>query len=195
MKIAITSQGNSLESPFDARFGRAMYFIIYDTDSGNFEAIQNPAVNATGGAGIQAAQIVASKGVQTVISGDFGPNAAGALSQAGIRMVPMQISTVKEAIEILKNNPEQFSEGNIAGAGSGNPPITPDNRDYGANQFGMYNFAPGFPPPFAPYTYQGPPGFWEMPKEIEINMLKNSQAFLKWQLELVEKRLKELEGE
>ncbi len=33
MKIAITSEGNSLNSLIDPRFGRCAFFAIYDTDT------------------------------------------------------------------------------------------------------------------------------------------------------------------
>lgn len=34
MKIAVTSQGESPESPIDQRFGRAKFFMLYDIESG-----------------------------------------------------------------------------------------------------------------------------------------------------------------
>ena len=42
MKICITSQGDSLDSEMDSRFGRCRYFIIVDLQSGEFEVIENP---------------------------------------------------------------------------------------------------------------------------------------------------------
>jgi predicted Fe-Mo cluster-binding NifX family protein len=87
MKIAIsTSNNHDLNAPLDPRFGRAANFVIIDTETGEWEAHPNPALNASGGAGIQAAQFVASYGVEAVISGDFGPNAYEALQAASIRM-------------------------------------------------------------------------------------------------------------
>ena len=41
MKIGISSTGTSLESNVDMRFGRCPYFIIYDTESNDFEHIEN----------------------------------------------------------------------------------------------------------------------------------------------------------
>lgn len=86
MQIAITSTGDNLDAPYDPRFGRAAYLIIVDEDTEAWEAYTNPAVNASGGAGIQAAQFVADKGVWAVISGDFGPNAYRALQAANLAM-------------------------------------------------------------------------------------------------------------
>jgi predicted Fe-Mo cluster-binding NifX family protein len=86
MKIAITATTGDLESEFDPRFGRGANFVIVDADTQEWQAYPNAALNASGGAGIQAAQFVAGHGVQVVISGDFGPKAYSALAAAGIQM-------------------------------------------------------------------------------------------------------------
>lgn len=86
MKIAISTATDQLDGPFDPRFGRGAFFCIVDTDSGAFQAHANAGLQATGGAGVQAAQFVANQGVQVVISGDFGPNAHMTLAAAGIAM-------------------------------------------------------------------------------------------------------------
>jgi predicted Fe-Mo cluster-binding NifX family protein len=64
-----------------------------------FETIPNDAAGAMGGAGIQAAHIVASKGVKVLITGHIGPNAFQALSAAGIKIVTGALGTVREVIE------------------------------------------------------------------------------------------------
>ena len=85
MKIAITSTGNTLESALDPRFGRAKFFVAVDTETGTFTAHDNQLnLQATQGAGIQAAQNVAELGVQAVISGNVGPKAFRVLIMAGI---------------------------------------------------------------------------------------------------------------
>jgi predicted Fe-Mo cluster-binding NifX family protein len=67
-----------------------------------FEVIQNMASGATGGAGIQAAQTIASKGAKVLITGNVGPNAFQALSAAGIKIVTGAFGTVREVIEKYK---------------------------------------------------------------------------------------------
>ena len=58
MKVAVTSSGKSLDSAVDPRFGRAAYFLIVDTDSLDFEVVDNADnINAFKGAGIQAAAL------------------------------------------------------------------------------------------------------------------------------------------
>jgi len=99
MKVCISASANSLDAPVDPRFGRCPYFIIVDLETMQFEAIPNPASNAVGGAGIQAAQIVASKGAKVVITGNVGPNAFQALSAAGIKIITGAYGTVREVVE------------------------------------------------------------------------------------------------
>lgn len=102
MKIAVTSTGKDLDSHVEPRFGRCPYFIIVDLESMQFEAIRNSASDSVGGAGIQAAQIIASKGAKVLITGNVGPNAFRALSAAGIQVINGAYGTVKEVIEKYK---------------------------------------------------------------------------------------------
>jgi predicted Fe-Mo cluster-binding NifX family protein len=67
-----------------------------------FEALPNMASGATGGAGIQSAQTIASKGVNVLITGNVGPNAFQALSAGGIRIVTGAFGTVQEVVEKYK---------------------------------------------------------------------------------------------
>lgn len=99
MKICITSEGKTLDSKIDLRFGRRHYFIIIDTDTLNFENIKNPNIESTGGAGIKSAQLVASKQIKAVVTGNVGPNAFKTLQAAGIEVIFSTSGTVKEAIE------------------------------------------------------------------------------------------------
>lgn len=112
MKIAISISGNSLNSTFDARFGRAASFCIVDTENGEWEAFENPALSASGGAGVQAAQFVAKHGAQAVVSGAFGPNAFDTLAAAEIDMYLAPGNESHTAAEIL----EMFKAGQLTKA-------------------------------------------------------------------------------
>jgi len=90
MKLAITGGTPQIETQLERRFGRCAYFIIVDTETRAWEAFPNPAAEARGGAGTQAAQFLANQGVEAVISGDFGPNAFTALDAASIQMYTAQ---------------------------------------------------------------------------------------------------------
>jgi predicted Fe-Mo cluster-binding NifX family protein len=102
MKICVSATANNLEAQLDPRFGRCLYLVIVDSETMQFEAIPNMASAATGGAGIQAAQTIANKGVKVVITGNVGPNAFGALSAAGIEIVTGAFGTVREVVEKFK---------------------------------------------------------------------------------------------
>jgi predicted Fe-Mo cluster-binding NifX family protein len=86
VKIALSINGNDLNALFDPRFGRAQAFCIVDTESADYQIFSNAAVAASGGAGVAAAQFVADKQVDAVISGSFGPNAYDTLAAANIKM-------------------------------------------------------------------------------------------------------------
>lgn len=103
MKIAVSADGGSLESRIDQRFGRARFFVVYDTESGELEAHSNQVnLDAAQGAGIQSAQNVAAFGADAVVTGHVGPNAFRALSAAGIVVYTKLEGTVGEAVEDLK---------------------------------------------------------------------------------------------
>jgi len=102
MKVCITSQGDNLDSQIDPRFGRCQYFIIVDTDTLEFEAIQNPNINGMGGVGVQSGQFVAGKDVKTVLTGNVGPNAFQTLLSGGVEVIIGVSGKVKDAIEKYK---------------------------------------------------------------------------------------------
>ena len=112
MKLAISAAGKTLDSPFDARFGRAAAFCIVDTETGDWEAFDNPALSASGGAGVQASQFVAKHAAQAVVSGAFGPNAYDTLAAAEIEMYLAPGNETHTAAEIL----ETFKAGQLTKA-------------------------------------------------------------------------------
>ncbi|MBN2848268.1 MAG: NifB/NifX family molybdenum-iron cluster-binding protein [Coriobacteriia bacterium] len=86
MKVAITSLGPTVEDMVDERFGRAMYFIVADTEGDSVDVVANDANrNALGGAGTASAELVSGRGAEAVITGHLGPKAFSGLKAAGIR--------------------------------------------------------------------------------------------------------------
>jgi predicted Fe-Mo cluster-binding NifX family protein len=102
VKIAVSANGKDLDARIDPRFGRCGYFVIVDTDDMSFEAYDNENTGLAGGAGIQSAQFVVSKGAEVVITGSIGPNALRALSTAGVRLFMGESGTVRKAINDYK---------------------------------------------------------------------------------------------
>ena len=122
MKIAISATGKDLDSAIDPRFGRASYFVIVDTESGNIvNVIDNLAAqDAAQGAGINAATLVAGSGAQTVLTGQIGPKAFEVLQASGIKMISNVSGTVGEAVEQYRKGAiPSPDEGPSAAANSG----------------------------------------------------------------------------
>lgn len=117
MKVVISSQGKTLESNVDSRFGRSPYFIVVDTETGDYSCHDNkPNLNATQGAGIQAARNVIELGAEAVITGNLGPKAFATLQAGRIAMYIGAQGTVHESLNLWKNGQLQSaSQPNVEG--------------------------------------------------------------------------------
>lgn len=114
MKIAVSSSGKNLTSPVDPRFGRAAFFVIVDSENMDFKVIDNvQQLNLPQGAGIQAAQTVATERVDAVITGNCGPKAFRVLQAAGIPVV----TGAKGKIDVVI---ERYIQGELETAGEAN---------------------------------------------------------------------------
>lgn len=103
MQIAITTEEkNGLESKTSTIFGRCQYFLLIDPETETFTIEENPAKNASGGAGIQAAQFLVDNAVSVVVCGHLGPKAHAVLFNAGVAAYQFQGKTVMEALEAYK---------------------------------------------------------------------------------------------
>jgi predicted Fe-Mo cluster-binding NifX family protein len=98
MKLIVTSTGKDLDAAVDPRFGRAQYLTLVETEGLAFEATENPGLQASGGAGVQAAQLAAAAGARAVLTGNVGPNAYHALAAAGIKVYIGAAGTVRQAV-------------------------------------------------------------------------------------------------
>ena len=105
MKAFISVKEASLDSMLDERFGRAAYFIVVDTDSGEIvKSINNEYINDAHGVGIKAASIAVKENVDSVIGPNFGPKVLEVLKAAGIKMYTSEVKKIKDIIEDYKNN-------------------------------------------------------------------------------------------
>jgi predicted Fe-Mo cluster-binding NifX family protein len=103
MKIAVSVTAPQPGAAFDTRFGRAAAFIIVDTDTGEQQAITNPASQLGSGAGIRAAEYLVRQDVDAVISGAFGPKAHDVLHTARLRLYQAKSGTVDDLVARLLN--------------------------------------------------------------------------------------------
>lgn len=111
MRIAIPVDNKSIESSVCISFGRAPFFLLFDTASKGAEFLDNSAAASQGGAGIKASQALVDKGVQVVIAPRCGENAAEVLSCAGIKVYKSVTGTAKKNInEFLGGNLTQLIE-------------------------------------------------------------------------------------
>lgn len=118
MKIALTSSGNTSDSPLDERFGRAATFAVYDTDTQQFEFHSNTrGVEASGGAGIQAAEAVSRLGASRLVTGHVGPKAFKALTSAGIEVYvcPGGLTVGKALEELLAGRLQPAASADVEG--------------------------------------------------------------------------------
>jgi predicted Fe-Mo cluster-binding NifX family protein len=100
MKIAVTSTGTDLDSQVDPRFGRASYILIVDSETFDFEVLDNKEnVNALKGAGIQAASMVSDKGAEVLLTGFCGPKAFKALKAAKIGVANDAAGSIRDAVK------------------------------------------------------------------------------------------------
>ena len=206
MKICVTAVADRLDAQVDPRFGRSQYFVIVDPTTMEFEAMPNPALNAPGGAGIQAAQTMVNKGVTVVISGNMGPNAFQVLSAAGVKIATGAYGTVKDAIELYKAGKltetgtatvaahAGMGTGAVAEAGAGAGPGMGRGGGRGMGRgmgLGMQQPAPQQPAPQQPQQTPAE----RKAKDEDIEQLSAIVESLEKNLEEVKKRIAELKKE
>jgi predicted Fe-Mo cluster-binding NifX family protein len=105
MKISVSARGESLDSEVDPRFGRTAGFVLFDSESGSAEYLDNSAQqDSAKGTGVKAAQLIAKAGAEALITGQLGPNAAQFLRKSGIKIYACTSGTVREAIQMLQEN-------------------------------------------------------------------------------------------
>ena len=103
MKIAIPVDDKFMETKVCVSFGRAPYFLIYDTESKDSVFIENSAATSQGGAGIKAAQIMVDNQVSALLTPRCGENASKVLQSAGIKIFKTTSASVKENIDASKD--------------------------------------------------------------------------------------------
>ncbi len=99
MKIAIPVNVKDIESSVCESFGRAPYFLIYDTETKEGTTIDNGAAESTGGAGIKAAQIILDQGIEALLTPRLGTNAADVLKSAKVAIYKTMPGSVKDNID------------------------------------------------------------------------------------------------
>jgi predicted Fe-Mo cluster-binding NifX family protein len=127
MKIALTSKGPTLDDEVEGNFGRSNYFLIVDPDKMKVEAIRNPYLALSDDIGRKSAQLIATKDVPVVLTGNCGPNAIQIFDRAGITVLTGIIGKVRHVVKRFKKGTLSYTTGasvqNHFGVGKG---IKPD---------------------------------------------------------------------
>ena len=106
MKIALPVDNNSRDTGICPSFGRAPYFLIYETETKKSTFIDNSAIASQGGAGIKAAQAIIDQGATILITPRCGENAAEVITAAGIKIY-------KSASDSVADNIAAFTQGKL----------------------------------------------------------------------------------
>lgn len=111
-KIAVSSEGPTLDSPVDPRFGRAAGFVIIDPETMAFKYVDNGASQAMSqGAGIQTAELMTQHDVGVVLTGYVGPKAFHSLAAVGIKIGQnLEGLSVRAAVEKYKSGQVSIAE-------------------------------------------------------------------------------------
>ncbi|MBN1272877.1 MAG: DUF5320 family protein [Candidatus Aminicenantes bacterium] len=193
MKIAVTSTGPSLEDAVEARFGRCAYFLIIDPKTMEYESVQNPNIAAGGGAGIQSAQLMADKGVSTVLTGNCGPNAFRTFGAAGVKVITGVSGQVKEAVQSY--NAGKLNESAAPNVQSHFGMGMGGGRGMGQGMGMGRGMGPGQDAAQTPPMSQTAPSLPKAAdKEGEIKALKEQAESLRKQMETIIARIEEIEN-
>ena len=107
MKLVIPIEEKNINADICQSFGRTPYFVVYDTDTKDYDFIDNNAVSSQGGAGIKASQTLADKKADVVITPRCGENAAEVLTGADIKIY-------KSVFGSAQKNIDEFLNGNLS---------------------------------------------------------------------------------
>ena len=102
MKICVSSTGTDIKCEVDQRFGRCPYFIVLNTETMEYGAVENDNMSAGGGAGIASAKNVIDTGAKAILTGNCGPNAVKTLNAGGIQIYTGLKGTVEQVVEDFK---------------------------------------------------------------------------------------------
>ncbi|NMB21156.1 MAG: dinitrogenase iron-molybdenum cofactor biosynthesis protein [Firmicutes bacterium] len=111
MRIAIPVDRTDMEGKVHASFGRAPFFLIYETDTQDAKFFENQALVSPGGAGTKSAQVMLDYAVDALLTPRCGEKAARVLEAAGIKLHKTDSTSIEESIAA-------FLEGKL-------PPIMP----------------------------------------------------------------------
>jgi predicted Fe-Mo cluster-binding NifX family protein len=105
MKVAIASNGNTLESGLDTTFARCNFFVVYDPETRAMEFIPNPNKDLEEGVGPASVHLLESRSVKKIVAREFGLKIKPLLDSLKIQMIVLKESkkTIKEIMVMLNH--------------------------------------------------------------------------------------------
>ncbi len=104
MKIAVACNTPSPSSPVASRFGRAPWFLVYDTVAHRFDSLPHPSPErGPAEAGIEAARFLRGARIGVVVAGQFGDSALRILHAARICVTSAGRITAAQALADFKD--------------------------------------------------------------------------------------------
>lgn len=103
--FAISSTGKSEKSFLDLRFGKCENIVIFNSETGNFNFLENP-YKSTDHSGVQLIEFLKKEGVSVIITGEVGPKVSNLLEKENLQLVLLQEERIKieEIIDRIKKN-------------------------------------------------------------------------------------------
>lgn len=103
-KIAIASEGKTIESSVGGKAARSKHFLIFDKEGQLTDVLENPCRNASSGAGSMTADFLAQEEVTLLVAGNIGYKMIAALETK--KIAHLQFSgTVEKALEHALEKP------------------------------------------------------------------------------------------
>ena len=97
MKVAVAASAPELDASIDPRFGRCGWFVVVDTETMDFETLENPGALAGTAPHKGTIHLLIGTAAEAIVAGSLGPNAIGALKAGDVKMFTAGGGTVKEA--------------------------------------------------------------------------------------------------
>lgn len=104
MKIAFPVSEKSADANIYASFGRAPFYLIYNTNSKEVDYLDHRAVVAQGAGGIRAAQVLADQGIKVIITQQCGENAEKLLRKAEVLIYKARSESIYDNIDAYLND-------------------------------------------------------------------------------------------
>jgi len=96
--IAVASSGKTATDVVASIAARSPFFLLFNKNGGLVEVLENPYRDSGGGAGPLVAELLARKGVTTMVAGNFGMNMKASLDENALHYVAFQ-GKAREAVQ------------------------------------------------------------------------------------------------